>query len=85
MLDIIATKISRRVSLAMIAVVSAIILIFAFVLSEQTFRSLERELRNRAAIIAKLAEKSLPLPMWNVDEQALDDFLDALLTDKTIA
>ena len=85
MLDIIATKISRRVSLAMITVVSVIIFVFAFVLSEQTFRSLERELRNRAAIIAKLAEKSLPLPMWNVDEQALDDFLDALLTDKTIA
>ena len=85
MLDIIATKISRRVSLAMIAVVSAIILIFAFVLSEQTFRSLERELRNRAAIIAKLAEKSLPMPMWNVDEKALNDFLDALLTDETIA
>ena len=85
MRDIITTKISRRVSLAMIAVVSVIIFIFAFVLSEQTFRSLERELRNRAAIIAKLAEKSLPMPMWNVDEKALNDFLDALLTDETIA
>ena len=85
MFDLITTKISRRVSVAMIAVVSVIIFIFAFVLSEQTFRSLERELRNRAAIIAKLAEKSLPLPMWNVDEKALNDFLDALLTDETIA
>ena len=85
MLDIIATKISRRVSVAMMTVVSVIIFIFAFVLNEQTFRSLERELHNRAAIIAKLAEKSLPMPMWNVDEKALNDFLDALLTDETIA
>ena len=77
-------SISRHVSLAMILVVATIILGFAAILIVESRQTLERELENRASIIARLSEKSLPIPMWNIDKKSLDDFMTALLTDYTI-
>ena len=78
------THISHRVSLAMILVVALIILGFTGGLIVEQGQSLERELENRVAIISQLAQKSLPLPMWNVDNQNLNDFMEALFTDPAI-
>jgi len=84
MLSLKRTHISDRVSFAMTLVVAIIILGFAGVLSIEQRHALERELATRMAIIAELAQKSLPLPMWNVDNAALNDFLSALFTDPAV-
>jgi signal transduction histidine kinase/CheY-like chemotaxis protein len=84
MFELRTTSISRRVSLAMILVVATIIIGFAEILIADNRQTLERALADRASIIANLAEKSLPLPMWNVDNQNLNDFMEALFTDPAI-
>jgi len=84
MFHAIRTKISYRVSFVMILVVSTIFLGFGTLLSIEQYRSLEHELQERIAIISRLAEKSLPAPMWNVDDQTLQDFMEALFTDLSV-
>ena len=84
MFDVITTKISHRVSLAMILVVATIIIGFAVILGVEHYHSLERQLHERIAVISRLAEKSLPAPMWNVDDQMLQDFIAAIFTDHSV-
>jgi PAS domain S-box-containing protein len=84
MLNLRLTKINYRVSIAMICVVAAIVLGFAVILMIENLQSLERELEGRASIISRLTEKSLSIPMWNIDDHTLNDFMEALFTDHTI-
>ena len=59
-------SISRRFSIAMIVVVTVIVSGFACVLIVQRIHSYESELQERLSIASKLAEMSLPTPLWSI-------------------
>ena len=77
-------SVSRRFSYAFIGVVTLILLIFAgtaiFVDSGRINAELEKRLDNAL----KLSYISLPTPLWNLDNNIVDDFIEALFLDETI-
>ncbi|MCP3873596.1 MAG: HAMP domain-containing protein [Desulfobacteraceae bacterium] len=77
-------SISRRFSYAFIGVVTLILIAFAataiIVNSEKIHSELEKRLDNAL----KLAEISLPTPLWNLDNDIVDDFIEALFLDESI-
>jgi signal transduction histidine kinase/HAMP domain-containing protein len=79
-----ASSISRRFSYAFIGVVTLILLVFAataiFVNSERINAELEKRLDNAL----KLSYISLPAPLWNLDNDIVDDFIEALFLDESI-
>ena len=79
-----ASSISRRFSYAFIGVVTLILLLFAataiFVNSARINAELEKRLDNAL----KLSYISLPAPLWNLDNDIVDDFVQALFLDESI-
>ena len=79
-----ASSISRRFSYAFIGVVTLILLVFAataiFVNSGRINAELEKRLDNAL----KLSYISLPAPLWNLDNDIVDDFIEALFLDESI-
>ena len=77
-----ARSISRRFSYAFIGVVTLFLLIFAgtaiFVNSARINAELEKRLDNAL----KLSYISLPAPLWNLDNDIVDDFVQALFLDE---
>ena len=77
-------SISRRFSYAFIGVVTLILLVFAgtaiFVDSGRINAELEKRLDNAL----KLSYISLPAPLWNLDNDIVDDFIEALFLDESI-
>ena len=77
-------SVSRRFSYAFIGVVTLILLVFAgtaiFVDSGRINAELEKRLDNAL----KLSYISLPAPLWNLDNDIVDDFIEALFLDETI-
>jgi signal transduction histidine kinase len=79
-----ARSISRRFSNALIGVVTLVLLLFAgtaiFVNSARINAELEKRLDNAL----KLSYISLPAPLWNLDNDIVDDFIQALFLDESI-
>ncbi len=77
-------SVSRRFSYAFIGVVTLVLLIFAgtaiFIDSSKINEELEKRLENAL----KLSYISLPTPLWNLDNDIVDDFIEALFLDKSM-
>jgi signal transduction histidine kinase len=77
-------SVSRRFSYAFIGVVTLILIVFAataiFVDSGRINAELEKRLDNAL----KLSYISLPAPLWNLDNDIVDDFIEALFLDESI-
>jgi signal transduction histidine kinase/DNA-binding response OmpR family regulator len=78
-------SISRRFSYAFIGVVTVILLAFAAIAIFVNSARIERELEKRLDSTLKLSTVSLPTPLWNLDNEIVNDFIEALFLDESIA
>ena len=79
-----AGSIGRRFSYALIGVVTLVLIAFAAVGVFLNITIMERELETRLDNAMKLAQKSLPTPLWNLDSNVVNDFVEALFLDESI-
>ena len=79
-----ASSISRRFSYALIAVVTLLLIAFAAVGILLNITKMESELEARLDNAMRLAQKSLPTPLWNMDNDVVNDFVEALFLDDSI-
>ena len=77
-------SIGRRFSYALIGVVTLVLIAFAAVGVLFNITIMERELETRLGNAMKLAQKSLPTPLWNLDSNVVNDFVEALFLDESI-
>jgi len=77
-------SISRRFSYTFIGVVTLLLVAFAAVGILLNMNIMEKDLETRLKNAVKLAQISLPLPLWNLDTKVADDFVRALFLDKSI-
>jgi signal transduction histidine kinase len=77
-------SISRRFSYALIGVVTLLLIAFAAVGIFFNITIMESELETRLDNAIKLAQISLPTPLWNLDNDAVNDFVEALFLDESI-
>ena len=77
-------SIGRRFSYALIGVVTLVLIAFAAVGVFFNITIMERELETRLGNAMKLAQKSLPTPLWNLDGNVVNDFVEALFLDESI-
>jgi signal transduction histidine kinase len=78
------SSISRRFSYALIAVVTLLLIVFAAVGIIFNITMMEHELETRLDNAMKLAQISLPTPLWNLDKDVVNDFVEALFLDESI-
>ena len=78
------SSISRRFSYALIGVVTLMLGAFAAFAIFYNVSKTEGELERRLDNSLKLAEISLPLPLWNVDHDVVKDFVKSLFLDESI-
>jgi hypothetical protein len=74
-------SISRRFSFTLIGVVSSLLLSFAVIGIFFIIEMMDSELENRMSNAMKLAMISLPTPLWNLDNDIAEDFVEALFLD----
>jgi signal transduction histidine kinase len=77
-------SISRRFSYAFIGVVTVILFVFATIAIFANMARIDTELEKRLDNALKLSAISLPTPLWNLDNNVIDDFLEALFLDESI-
>jgi len=77
-------SIGRRFSYALIGVVTLVLIAFAVIGVFFNITIMERELETRLDNAMKLAQKSLPTPLWNLDSNVVNDFVEALFLDESI-
>jgi signal transduction histidine kinase len=77
-------SISRRFSYALIGVVTLMLVSFAAFAIFFNVSKTEGELEERLNNSLKLAEISLPIPLWNIDHDVVKDFVKSLFLDKSI-
>ena len=78
------SSISRRFSYALISVITLLLIAFAAVVILFNINRIESEMETRLDNAIKLAENSLPTPLWNLDYTVVNDFVDALFLDESI-
>ncbi|MGD8255285.1 MAG: ATP-binding protein [Syntrophobacterales bacterium] len=78
------SSISRRFSYALIGVVTLMFVSFAAFAIFFNVSKMEGELEKRLNNSLELARISLPLPLWNVDHDVVDDFVASLFLDESI-
>ena len=78
------SSISRRFSYALIGVVTVVLIAFATAAILLDISMSESELETRLDDAIHLAQMSLATPLWNLDKETVDDFVRALLLDKSI-
>ena len=78
------SSISLRFSFALITVVTLLLITFAAVGILLNITRMERELETRIGDAMRLAQKSLPKPLWNIDSDVVHDFVEALFLDDSI-
>jgi len=78
------TSISSRFSFALIAVVTLLLIVFAGVGILFDITKMESDLQNQLDNDIRLALKSLSTPLWNLDNDVVHDFVEALFLDKSI-
>jgi serine phosphatase RsbU (regulator of sigma subunit) len=72
---------SRRFSYAFIGVVTLLLFGFAVVAVFVNVSQMETDLRQRLEGAVNLSVISLPTPLWNLENDIVDDFLEALFLD----
>ena len=78
------TSISRRFSFASIGVVTLMLVGFAAFAIFLDISKIEGELKRRLNNSLRLAEISLPQPLWNVDYGVVKDLVESLFLDESI-
>jgi signal transduction histidine kinase len=78
------SSISRRFSYALIGVVTLMLVGFAAFAIFYSVSKTGGELERRLNSSLKLAEISLPTPLWNIDHDVVEDFVKSLFLDKSI-
>ena len=79
-----AHSISRRFSYAFIGVVTLILFGFATVAIFLNIARIDTEIKTRSDNALKIAQIALPTPLWNLDNDVVEDFLGAMFLDKSI-
>ena len=79
-----APSISRRFSYAFIGVITLILVAFAAVAVLVNIARIDTEIRTRLDNAVKMAQISLPTPLWNLDNEVVEDFLGTLFLDESI-
>jgi len=77
-------SISRRFSYILISVVTLVLIAFAVIVILINITKMESELEARLNSAIRLAQKSLPTPLWNFDSGVVNDFLEALFLDEAV-
>ena len=77
------TSVSKRFTYALIGVVTLLLAGFASVVIFINVRRVDADLRNSLDNAVKLAQVSLSIPIWNLDNQVVDRFAEALLLDES--
>ena len=78
------TSVSRRLSYAFVGVVTLVLLIFAGLAIIIDSAKVSSELEKRLDTALELSTVSLPTPLWNLDNNVVDDFIAALFLDSAI-
>jgi len=78
------SSLSHRFSYALIGVITLLLIAFAVVVILFDISKIEREMETRLGNAIKLAQNSLPTPLWNMDYVVVNDFVDALFLDESI-
>jgi len=77
-------SIGRRFSYALIGIVTLLLIAFAAVGILFEITTIQSSLETRLDNAMKLAQISLPTPLWNLDKDVVNDFVEALFLDKSI-
>jgi signal transduction histidine kinase len=77
-------SISRRFSYALISIVTLFLFGFAIIAIFLNTARIDDELEARLDNALKLAQISLPTPLWNLDNDVVEDFLGALFLDEAM-
>ena len=77
-------RISTIYSGVIIVVVTIIILVFTGFLILDNIHQIEVELQHRLALASDLARKTLAVPIWELNFTHLNDFIQALRTDRAV-
>ena len=78
------TSVSRRLSSAFVGVVTSVLVVFGVVAVIADSAKVSSELEKRLDNALKLSTVSLPTPLWNLDNNVVDDFIAALFLDSAI-
>jgi signal transduction histidine kinase/DNA-binding response OmpR family regulator len=79
-----SSSISKRFTYALIGVVTLLLIGFAAVAILINARRIDTDLRNGLDHTVKLAQVSLNVPIWNLDNQIVGHFAEALLLDESL-
>ncbi len=75
-------SLSRRFSYALISIVTVFLFSFAAIAILWNIARTEEDLTARLDNALKLAQISLPTPLWNLDNDVVEDFIGALFLDE---
>lgn len=78
------TSINRRFSYLLIGIVTILLLAFSAIVVFYHIRGMEADLNTRLGGAISFAEKSLPAPLWNLDDDVVSDVIDALFLDESV-
>ena len=78
-------SVSKRFTSALIAVVTVLLVGFAAVVIVVNVRKVDADLKELLDDVARLAQVSLPVPVWNLDTEAVTSFAEALLLRDALA
>jgi len=78
-------SVSQRFTYALISVVTLLLMGFAAVAILINVRKIDADLQDRLDNAAKLAQVTVALPLWNLDVETINNFVDALLLDESLA
>lgn len=77
-------SVSKRFSRALIGAVTLVLLVFAVIVIVIDSAHIHEDLEKRLENALELSSVSLPTPLWNFDNDVVDDFVTALFLDKGI-
>lgn len=78
------TSIGRRFSYLLIGIVTILLLIFSAIVVFYHIRGREADLNTRLESAISFAQKSLPKPLWNLDNDVVGDVVDALFLNEAV-
>ena len=79
------SSISRRFSYALIGVISLLLIAFATVFILIDIKKIQTEMETRLDNAIEFSQSSLSTPLWNLDYTVVNDFVDALFLNESIA